>query len=151
MTFLRGALGVALLAAPGAALAFGNDDRWESGWGMGIAEAVITRGPGNQIYVTCDDGAMRNATAISFTLAGDSSKDSSVQLTFDGGEPEDYSLWDGQIKSDCHACASTYDVVIKKLKTHNFVHVKFGNGKAAKFSLNGSAKAIKQCVADFYR
>lgn len=68
MTFLRGALGVALLAAPGAALAFGNDDRWESGWGMGIAEAVITRGPGNQIYVTCDDGAMRNATAISSHL-----------------------------------------------------------------------------------
>ncbi|KVK62655.1 hypothetical protein L905_18975 [Agrobacterium sp. TS43] len=149
--FLRGVLGVALLAAPGAASAFGNDDRWESGWGMGVAEAVVTRGAGNQIYVTCDEGADRNATAISFTLAGNSSKDSSVQLTFDGEAPEDYTLWDGQIKSDCRACAATYDIVIKKLKTHSSVHVKFKNGDAANFSLNGSSKAIGQCVADFYR
>ncbi|QKW97066.1 MULTISPECIES: hypothetical protein [unclassified Agrobacterium] len=142
---------MASIALPATAGAFGNDDRWESGWGMGVKEAIITRGAGNRIYVTCDDGAARDATAISFMVGGDSPKGSSVQLTFDGEAPEDYSLWDGEIKSNCHACASTYDAIINKLKSHRFVHVKFQNGNAAKFSLNGSTRAIGQCVADFYR
>ncbi|WP_395517815.1 hypothetical protein [Pseudorhizobium flavum] len=144
-------LSMALTAMPTMALAFGNDDHWVSGWGMGVAEAVITKGPGNQIYVTCDDGADRNATGISFTLAGDTSKDSSIQLIFDNEDPEDYSLWDGSIRSDCRVCAQTYDVVIDKLKKHSTVHVKFQNGLGTRFSLKGAAKAIGECTADFYR
>ena len=35
------------------ASAFGRDDKWVSGWGQGVAEAIVTHGPGNQIYVTC--------------------------------------------------------------------------------------------------
>lgn len=133
------------------ALAFGNDDKWTSGWGMGVSEAVITKGPGNQIYVTCDDGADSNATGISFTLLGDSPKGNTIQLTFDNDDPEDYSLFDGKITSDCRVCASIYDSVIQKLKAKSSVHVKFSNGTSTRFTLKGASKAIGHCVADFYR
>lgn len=142
---------VIALCTSTSAMAFGSDSKWTSGWGMGVSEAIITQGPGNQIYVTCDDGAGRNATGISFMLGGDSSKGSSIQLTFDKGDPEDYSLWSGEVPSQCHACASTYDAIIQKFKAHSSVHVKFTNGLAAKFTLSGASKAIGKCVADFYR
>lgn len=57
---------LAMMAMPASAHSFGNDDHWVSGWGQGISEAIITKGPGNQIYVTCDDGAGREATGIRF-------------------------------------------------------------------------------------
>lgn len=139
------------IAVVGNADAFGSDDRWTAGWGQGIAEAVIGKGPGNQIYVTCDEGAGRNATGISFMLAGKAPTGAVVTLTFDNADPHDFSLWDGAIRSDCHACASTYDVVIDALKKHSSVHVRFENGDAARFTLKGSSAAIGHCIADFYR
>ncbi|WEK50968.1 MAG: hypothetical protein P0Y66_02510 [Candidatus Kaistia colombiensis] len=140
-----------VLGAVSSAFAFGSDNQWTAGWGQGVAEAIVTKGPGNQIYVTCDDGAGREATGIRFMLLGDGPTGSSVQLTFDGEDPEDYSIWDGQVKSSCHACAGTYDVVIAKMKKHRSVHVRFENGNAARFTLKGASKAIGKCVADFYR
>lgn len=55
--------------------AFGNDEIWTSGFGQGVSEAVINKGPGNQIMVTCDSGADRDATGISFMLGGNSPKE----------------------------------------------------------------------------
>lgn len=43
-----------VLLTADAAFAFGRDDSWTSGWGQGVAEAVVTLGPGNRIYVTCN-------------------------------------------------------------------------------------------------
>lgn len=140
-----------MLFSTNTALAFGNDETWSSGWGMGVAESIITRGPGNQIYVTCEDGAGRDATGISFMLAGKSPSGSKIQLSFDKKDPEDYSIWDGQITSSCRACAATYDDVIAKFKKHSTVHVKFANGLSSVFSLKGASKAIGSCIADFYR
>lgn len=136
---------------PTAAAAFGSDDRWTSGWGQGVAEAIITKGPGNQIYVTCDQGAGRNATGISFMLSGRAPTGSNVTLTFDDQDPKDISIFGGKISSDCRACASNYDFVIERLKRHTTVHVRFENGDATRFSLKGSSAAIGQCTADFYR
>lgn len=133
------------------ALAFGSDDKWTAGWGQGIAEAIITKGPGNQIYVTCDQGAGRSATGISFMLSGRAPTGHSITLTFDNSDPQDYSLWDGEIISSCRACAATYDVVIDQMKKAASVHVRFENGDAARFTLRGSSRAIGECTADFYR
>ncbi|WP_454623488.1 hypothetical protein [Brucella anthropi] len=142
---------VLLFATSYQAQAFGNDETWVSGYGMGVAEAKITKGPGNEIYVTCDEGAGRNQTWISFMLGGDSSKGDSVQLIFDNQDPIDISISDGGISSNCRVCASNYDYVIERLKRHKTVHVKFQNGLSTRFSLKGASKAIGQCVADFYR
>lgn len=144
-------LQVLWVAVAGHALAFGSDDRWQSGWGQGVAEAIVTRGAGNSIYVTCDDGAGRNATAISFNLRDRPPTGSRITLTFDSDDPEDVSIWDGEIKSDCRACASVYEYVIEKLRSKNSVHVRFENGDAARFTLKGSRKAIGQCTPDFAR
>lgn len=135
----------------GSAAAFGSDDKWTSGWGQGISEAIITKGPGNQIYVTCGDGAAAGHTAISFMLAGDGPKGSSITLTFDSEDPVDYSIWDGRITSDCVACAATYNAVINKLRSHSSVHVRFANGDSTRFTLRGSQQAITQCAPDIAR
>lgn len=34
-----------IVVAPTVATAFGQDDRWVSGWGQGIAELIVTHGP----------------------------------------------------------------------------------------------------------
>lgn len=142
---------VSLSVASGHATAFGNDDRWVSGWGQGIAEAIITHGPGNQIYVTCNQGAADYVdSGISFTLGG-MSPTGSVILTFDNEDPERFGVTDGQITSNCRACAGTYEYVVNRLKRHNSVHVLFENGDSARFTLAGSSEAIAECVPDFYR
>lgn len=136
----------------GPAGAFGNDDHWESGWGQGVAEAIITHGPGNQIYVTCNQGAADYVgSGISFMLGGRAPTGSSVILTFDNEDPESIWISDGQITSDCRACAGNYEYVIERLKRHSSVHVLFENGDSARFSLAGSSEAITECVPDFAR
>ena len=130
--------------------AFGNDEYWVSGWGMGTKEAVITRGPGNEIYVACEEGSL-TSSSIRFMLGGDGASGSNVTLTFEGADPEDFWIADGQITSDCHACAANFDRTVELLKSHASVHVRFENGLSARFSLRGSSKAIGECVAGFYR
>lgn len=153
MSGLKAVLGAVmlLLGLHDEASAFGSDDKWTAGWGQGVAEAIVTKGPGNRMYVTCDDGAARNATKISFTLHGKSPTGRSVLLTFDNKDPQDFAIWDGEIRSDCRTCAATYDHVISLLKAHSSVHVRFENGEATRFTLKGASKTIGQCKADFYR
>jgi len=140
------------MIASGPATAFGNDDHWVSGWGQGVSEAIVTHGPGNQIYVTCNEGGNLYAnTGISFMLAGRAPTGSSVVLTFDNEDPESLSIWDGAITFDCAACAGTYEYVIERLKRHSSVHVMFENGDSARFTLAGSTEAIAECVPDFAR
>lgn len=139
-----------LLTAPG--LAFGRDDEWESGWGQGVSEAIVTHGPGNQIYVTCNDGGSSfSNTGISFMLGGRSPTGSHVILTFDNEDPESVWIADGAITSNCRACAGNYEYAIKKLKGHSSVHVLFENGDAARFTLKNSSNAIVSCASDFAR
>ena len=143
-------LAISSFGAP--ALSFGNDDQWQSGWGQGVSEAIITHGPGNQIYVTCNEGGNPLArTGISFMLGGHAPTGEHVTLTFDNNDPENIWINDGEITSDCHACAGNYEHVIKKLKTHSSVHVLFENGDSARFTLNGSKSAISDCIPDFAR
>lgn len=141
--------GLALLVS-GPAQAFGNDDTWTTGYGMGIAEAVITKGAGNQIYVTCGIPTPgRPVTSISFTLAGDSSKDNSILLTFDNEAPQEFSLWDGDIQSASRAGASQFEYVIAKFRAKQWVNVRFEDGTNTTFSLKGANKAIGECPTDF--
>ena len=138
----------AVLSLPSAVNAFGNDERWVSGYGMGVKEAIITKGPGNQIYVACDEGSGTGST-VSFMLAGRGPTGDAVTLTFDGREPQDFWIADGQIASDCRACAANFNMVIDLFKAHRTVHVRFENGLGARFSLTGSSSAIGSCTASF--
>lgn len=140
-----------LLLAPMTASAFGNDQTWESGFGQGVAEAIITQGAGNEIYVTCDSGAGREATEIRFTIGGKSPAGSRLTMVFDGQAPEQVWIADGGIKSNCRACAGTYQWVVERLKKHARVHVMTEDGATASFSLKGASKAIGDCVPDFFR
>jgi hypothetical protein len=138
----------AMISLPIEANAFGNDEHWVSGFGMGVKEAIITKGPGNQIYVACDEGS-GTGSSISFMLAGNGPTGDAVTLTFDGGDPQDFWIADGQIISDCRACAATFNTVIDLFKKHQSVHVRFENGTAARFSLARSSSAIGTCSASF--
>ena len=132
------------------ARAFGEDDRWSSGFGQGVCESIVTSGAGNEIYVACDCGSAL-PSSISFKLAGQAPTRNLVFLSFDGGPSKDISLSDGQITSDCHACAANFDYVKERLKRHSTVRVMFQNGDAASFTLRGSSSAIGECVADFWK
>lgn len=140
-----------LLAINSAAWGFGSDERWTSGYGQGVAEAIVTKGPGNRIITTCDVGADRNATGISFLLGGREPTGNSIVLTFDNEDPQRFSLFKGKIISNCRVCADIYQVVVEKLKKHTSVHVLFENGDAARFTLRGASKAIGKCTSDFAR
>jgi len=139
------------ISLPASVLAFGSDEQWTSGWGQGIAEAIITKGPGNNIYVTCGQGAGYDATGIRFMLAGKEPPGNSITLTFDGEDPTDYWISGGKITSDCRACAANYEEVISRLKRHQSVHVRFENGDATRFTLKGASEAIIECIPDFTR
>ena len=138
----------AAISLPNDARAFGNDERWVSGWGMGVKEAIITKGPGNQIYVACDEGS-GSGSSIFFMLAGSGPTGDALTLTFDGRDPQDFWISDGQIISDCRACAANFSMVIDLFKKHRSVHVRFESGLAARFSLAGSSSAIGDCPASF--
>lgn len=143
--------GMGMLVAAVEANAFGRDDLWQSGFGQGVCEAIVTYGAGNQILVACECGAGRAVTGISFMLAGRSPTGSAITLTFDGQNPRDFNLWDGRIPSHCHACAANFDAVLDLFRSRNSVHVRFENGDSAVFTLNGAAEAIGDCPADFWR
>jgi hypothetical protein len=142
---------LALLAAvtiPELTSAFGRDDRWTAGFGQGVCEAVVTSGAGNQIYLACDCGSDR-PSSISFTLAGRSAPGDRILLAFDSFDAESIWIADGEIISDCRACAANSDYVLQRLKRHSRVRVMFQNGDAATFSLKGSSEAIGDCRASF--
>lgn len=145
------ALFLALVAMPVSAIAFGNDDEWVSGFGQGVCESIVTHGANNSIYVSCECGSGRPSSGITFRLAGQNPTGSSILLTFDGRAPEEISISDGRIESNCRACAATFTYVIELLRTYNSVNVRFENGDNATFTLKGSNSAIGECIADFYR
>jgi len=132
------------------ALSFGNDQSWERGFGQGTAEAIIRKGPGNSIYVACEAGSGR-PSSIFFELAGKAPNGDRITLTFDGEDPEQIWVSEGQITSDCRACAANFTYVVEKLKSGRSLHVLFPNGEGARFSLKGSANAIGECPAGFYQ
>lgn len=129
------------------------DDTWRSGFGQGIHEAYVEKGPGNQIYVACTAGALRPSTSISFRLGGDGPPDDSlVTLTFDNDTSFDVSVgMSGMLRSDCHACAASFDYVLERLKTKRSVHVRFEGGLSTTFPLSNAAESIgNECTADFW-
>lgn len=129
------------------------EDRWQSGFGQGIHEAYVEKGPGNQIYVACTAGAARPSTSISFMLAGDGPPDNSlVTLTFDNETPFDIGVGEhGVLRSDCHACAASFDYVLERLKTRQSVHVRFEDGLSTTFPLADASTSIgDECTADFW-
>lgn len=117
---------------------------------MGVSEAIINKGPGNSIYVTCGTPTpSMPVTGVTFTLVGDSSKDSSITLTFDGEAPQDFSLNDGGIESFSRSGSNQFDYVIQKFKSKQWVNVRFQNGTNATFTLKGANDAIGDCPSDF--
>lgn len=137
----------AILAS--SAIAFGNDEAWESGWGMGISEAIITKGQGNKIYVACGIPTPgRPVTSISFALIGNAPNSSSILLTFDGEAPREVFLSNGSIESASRAGASQFDYIIGKFREKQWVNVRYMDGTNATFTLNGASDAIGICPSD---
>nr|CAS02971.1 putative integron gene cassette protein [uncultured bacterium] len=90
-----------------------SDKAWRSGWGQGVAEAQVTHGSGNEIYVACEDGSGIDSS-ISFMLAGDGPKSGEILMIFDKGEPESIQVGaDGNITSNSHASDSTFRYVLR--------------------------------------
>jgi hypothetical protein len=143
-------LAIALILYPSIGTAFGSDDKWSSGFGQGTKEALVTHGPGNKIYVACQEGSL-TPSSIHFTLGGDSPNGDHVFLSFDDHDPVSVWISDGMITSDCRACAANFDFVVNKLKQYDSVYVMFENGLGTRFTLNGSSEAIGDCVAGYYK
>ena len=123
-----------------------SDNKWRSGWGQGVAEAEVTHGSGNKIYVACDSGS-GYGSSIHLMLAGNSPKpNSEVLIIFDKKHPESFSVSkNGEITSECRACAANFDYLIENLKKYSIVYVRFSDGRESTFTLKGSAKAIGNC------
>lgn len=127
-----------------------SDEKWRSGWGQGVAEAQITHGSGNQIYIACEDGSGR-PSSISFMLAGDGPKNTNeIMLIFDKDSPETARVGEfGMITSDSYASDSTFRDLIAKFKKHKKVYIRFPNGRESTFTLNGAAKTIGKCRSTY--
>lgn len=130
--------------------AFGDDNIWTSGWGQGWNEALVRMGPGNEIFVACNEGAGDEYSSnIRFSLNGKEPTGESILLTFDGDIPRRIGIYGGIIDSNCRACAANFSFVVERLKRHKTVNVIFENGDAATFPLKGSSKAIGECWPSF--
>lgn len=129
------------------------DEIWRQGFGQGVLEAWVEKGPGNAIRVACESGFGRPITGISFSLAGKSpSPGSIVTLTVDDQDPQDFSIEeDSTIGSNCRACAANFETARDSLKSGKSVYVRFSDGVGTRFSLVGAAKAIGKCEADFWK
>ena len=126
-----------------------SDKVWRSGWGQGVAEAQVTHGSGNEIYVACEDGSGRDSS-ISFMLAGDGPKSGEILMILDKGDPESIQVnSDGDIVSDNHVSDSTFLYVLDKFKRHNSVYIRFPDGRESTFTLKGATKAIGDCRSTF--
>lgn len=123
-----------------------SDNNWRSGWNQGVAEAEVTHGSGNKIYVACDSGS-GYGSSIHFILAGNSPKpNSEVLIIFDKKHPESFSVnKNGVITSECRVCAANFDYLIEQLKKHSSAYVRFSDNRESTFTLKGSAKAIGDC------
>lgn len=142
------------LAAPFPASAWNgtSDQQWRSGWGQGVSEAQVTKGSGNEIYVTCTEYAEDIAsTQVSFSLAGSPPPPGSeVIMVFDNSRPVAYGVDNtGAVSSACRACVDDFVGLIDRLKSHKSVYVRFADGREADFTLKGSSAAIGDCSPDF--
>lgn len=126
-----------------------SDDRWRSGWGQGIAEAQVTNGSGNSIYVACHSYPEYpdSLSSVTFTLAGRGAQSGNeVLLAFDGQKPEAYYVDNhGTIEPDSRATEGQFVAIIAGLKGHDSVYVRFNDGRESTFSLKGSSDAIGSC------
>ena len=126
-----------------------SDNVWRSGWGQGTAEAEVTHGSGNNIYVACQDGSLINSS-ITISLAGKGPNGNSILMVFDAGNIESISVNKfGSIESDSRSGDATFRYVIDRLKKHKTVLVRFGDGRESTFTLNGASKAIGNCKSTF--
>lgn len=126
-----------------------SDKAWRSGWGQGVAEAQVTHGSGNEIYVACEDGSGMDSS-ISFMLVGDGPKSGEVLMIFDKDDPESIQVnANGDIVSDSHVSDSTFRYVLDKFKRHNSVYIRFPDGRESTFTLKGAATAIGDCRSTF--
>lgn len=129
-------------------------ETWKDGFGQGVHEASVDKGPGNEIRVACESGYGRPITGISFMLGGKTAPpNSTVTLTFDNQDPFTVSVdEDGSINSDCRVCAANFEYVRDRLRQSSTVYVMFKDGVGTRFSLKGAAMAIgDECVADFWK
>lgn len=126
--------------------------QWESGWGMGITEAWIELDPANRIDVACTGGYGRPIANVAFTLGGKTPPANSlVTVTVDGGKPMEVPMGDdGTLRSDSNFEARWFDAVIEALKFGQLAVVAY-DGAIAAFPLAGSAEAIGDCPADYWR
>lgn len=126
---------------------------WKSGFGQGSTEAWIELGPGNEIYISCTGGFGRPITGIWFTLAGEEPPPNSiVTVIVDGADPLEVPMDDhGALSSNSRVDAAWFELVRDALRSGSSAYIRFPDGKGARFPLTGSAEAIGDCPADFWR
>ncbi len=129
-------------------LSAASDDQWHSGYGMGVCEASVSSGAGNEIYVACECGSGTPST-IHFTIGGETPSSKHLFLTFDAKDAQYVSLWDGVIPSDCRACDDNFRYALEGFKGHSKVRVMLPSGEATTFTLKNATEALGSCVSSF--
>ena len=126
---------------------------WKSGWGMGVSEASVQLGPGNEIMVSCTGGSASPVTGVRVTLGGNPPPPNSlVTLFVDGQDPLHVPMnAQGNLGSSSSAEASWFAAVTDLLTTNETVYVRFADGAGARFPLTGAAQAIRDCPPDFWQ
>ncbi len=140
-------LGLLVLVVP----AWAGDKHWSYEFGQGVASAWVNNGPGNEIRVTCDDGAGWNVTKVSFQLVGKAPPpDSTVTLIFDTTDPVNIRVnKDSEVDSVCRSCAANFELVRDYLKKGKSVYLQYPDHTGTRFTLAGARRAIGSCTSDF--
>lgn len=142
---------LASVLTPSVSHAFGNRDRWVSGFAQGTAEYTILGKGQSQLYLACDSSGSQAATIIFTDVNGHQvSMDSGQTLTMkiDNAEEADIS------ESDSHVGENNLMWAWNKLRIGKRVVVSGSGVKPEVFTLKGAAGVIPAfgdngCVAKF--
>jgi hypothetical protein len=118
---------------------------WRVGFGQGILEHRVMKGPGNTINISCDVGATENGskTSVLIDIAGQSPPINSSAKFFIGDR--DLQIYfDAQSQStlNCRACQANFEELWRAMRRASAVRVLLSDGRTANFSTRGGSRAL---------
>lgn len=131
-----------------------ENERWSVGYSQGIAEYIVTNGPGNNFNVSCNENAEDiSSPYIMIDIIGKKPPaNSSVNIILDGVQSKFNTDQYGNITTNCHYCAEVFLSMWDDLKTSKTMLVQFSDGRSSQFSMKGASKIFKhaKCKIDYF-